>query len=80
MHGIRYVFGPTLDYRLKETFLKHLKGVLSIHFRVCLSTKKHTFTFIITVSKMFYWLLVYVSGCLPVCLFVLPVCCPVYIS
>ena len=29
--------GPILDDRLKEKFLKPSKGVLCIHFRVCLS-------------------------------------------
>ena len=28
-------FGLFLDGRLREKFLKHWKGVLSIHFRVC---------------------------------------------
>ena len=32
-----YNIGPLLDDRLKEKFLKPWKGVLSIHFRVCLS-------------------------------------------
>ena len=30
-------FGPILDDRLKEKILKPSKGVLCIHFRVCLS-------------------------------------------
>ena len=31
------IFGPILDDRLKEKFLKPWKGVLCIHFRVCVS-------------------------------------------
>ena len=80
LHGIRYVFGPTLDYRLKETFLKHLKGVLSIHFRVCLSTKtyihiyNYSFKNVLLATSICVWLFACLSVCparlLP-CLYIL---------
>ena len=41
------LIGPILDDRLKEKFLKRWKGVLCIHFRVCLTVctraTEHTF-------------------------------------
>ena len=35
--GLGTFFWPILDDRLKEKFMKPWKGVLCIHFRVCLS-------------------------------------------
>ena len=41
-YSIWSVFGPILDDRLKEKILKPWKGVLCIHFRVCLRATEHT--------------------------------------
>ena len=52
-NGILLHIGPIVDDRLKEKFRKPSKGILSVHFRVCVgySATDHS-----SLRKLIFWL------------------------